>query len=173
MAARVHVRSRPVATTGWARFLRDALDERDWSAAELARHIDGRLGTGEISKWLNGKVTPGLASIRAVCRALDVPAVQGMIAAGHLTPDDVGVTVINRPRSIEPEDLSNDELIGVLARRLKATADEQGESEKSEESDQFPAPSEDETPAPPAVNRPSLIKGRLEGEQIAARRRRS
>lgn len=100
----------------WACFLRDALDERGWHQAELSRRsgVDDAL----ISKWLSGQVRPGLAKIRSVCVALGVPPVQGMIASGDLQSEDVGATVVIRPRTTGPSDLTDKELLAELARRL-------------------------------------------------------
>lgn len=106
------------ATTPWSRWLRKELREREWKDAELVRRADGRFGSSEVSRWLAGKVTPKLDSIRTVCDVLGVPAVQGMIAAGHLEAADVGATIVELP-PLQTEQLSNADLLDEIGRRLE------------------------------------------------------
>lgn len=114
--ARVHVSSGFVTTTTtWARWLRDALAEREWSQADLVRRSNGDFADSEVSRWLSGKVNPKIPNIRKVCALLGVAPVEGIIAAGHLEPDDVGATVISRPR--QTHELPELELIEELRRR--------------------------------------------------------
>lgn len=103
-------------TTSWATWLRARLAEHDWDQSDLIRASHGRLDAGLVSRWLSGDNVPQLPNIRVVCRALGVPAVEGMIAAGRLEPGDVGITLIRqRPR---PADLSARELGEEVTRRL-------------------------------------------------------
>lgn len=101
-----------------------------------------------MSRWLTRGAAPDLESVRAVCRALGVPAVAGMLAAGLLAPEDVDVTVVERHRGAH--DLSNRELLAELGRRL--------------------APDDEQVPVePPMVSR--IAPRGVEGEDWAARRR--
>lgn len=99
--------SQPVTTTTpWSQWLAAALAERDWTPADLIRAVRDkafkRLDDGLLSRWLSGDAIPQMDNIRIVCRALGVPAVEGMIAAGRLEPDDVGVTFIRqRTRAVD------------------------------------------------------------------------
>ena len=103
----------------WARWLQAQLDERGWIQAELVRRSAGAISRARVSRWLGG-ANPDLDAIRATCAALGVPAVEGMIAAGHLLPDDVGATVIQRP---DPAGLTKRELLAELDRRLPDDAE--------------------------------------------------
>lgn len=101
----------------WPEWLRAQLEERGWNQTDLKNRSG--VNDSQISRWLAGKNHPGLAKIRAVCQALGVPPVEGMIAAGHLLPEDVvGTAVVIRPRTTGPGDLSDSELLAELARRL-------------------------------------------------------
>ena len=82
--------------TGWARWLRDQLRERDWQPIEVTRRSDGKVASSQMTRWLDSSRTPDIESIRKVCAILGVPAVAGMIAAGRLRPEDVGATIVQR-----------------------------------------------------------------------------
>ncbi|MHA6626925.1 helix-turn-helix domain-containing protein [Pseudonocardia sichuanensis] len=181
-----------MAASGWTDWLHDALEERHWDQAELSKRsgVDDAL----ISKWLSGKVRPGLASIRSVCAALGVRPVEGMIAAGHLEPSDVGATVINQQRTTpRVSELHHDVLLADLARRLdEATAESRPEPRPEPNPDGMSdllralqaavaadrAGSEEDEPESEALRGEAqdrirrLLRGRLEGEQVAARRRK-
>lgn len=141
------------STTTWSRFLSAALAERDWTGADLIRKSRDRLDAGLVSRWLSGEATPQIPNIRTVCRALGVPAIEGMIAAGRLEPDDVGVTFI-RQRT-RAGDLSARELGEEVTRRLHVA-----ESITNTDSDQSSAPS------------PFVTDMGQEGKNWAARRRK-
>lgn len=61
---------------------------------------------------------PEPAAVRAVCVALQVPVVDGMLAAGYLTPADLDIEVLERPAA-GAHTLGNRELLAELARRLE------------------------------------------------------
>lgn len=116
-------------TTSWATWLRARLAEHDWDQADLIRAAQNRLDAGLVSRWLSGDNTPQLPNIRIVCRALGVPAVEGMIAARRLEPGDVGVTLIRqRPRL---SDSSARELAEEVTRRLRIAESVESEQDKS------------------------------------------
>lgn len=139
-----------VTTTTWATWLSAALAERDWTMADLIRRSMNRLDAGLVSRWLSSDAVPQLPNIRLVCRALGVPAVEGMIAAGRLEPDDIGVTLIRqRTRAL---DLSARELGEEVVRRLYVAEDTERASE------------------PPST---MVSDMGIEGESWAARRRKT
>lgn len=94
-------------TSGWAQWLQSRLDERGMKPAALIRASGGKVTSPRLANWLSGKEVPRMSSIRAVCAALGVPAVEGAIAAGHLVPEDVGAVVVDRPplRSLTKREL--------------------------------------------------------------------
>ncbi|MFC5993517.1 helix-turn-helix domain-containing protein [Pseudonocardia hispaniensis] len=136
--------------SSWAVWLQNRLDERSWRQAELVNRSGGTVTRAQVSRWLKGGHVPDIASIRDVCEVLGVPAVEGMIAAGHLSPEDLGVSVIERHR--EARDLSKRELLAELDRRI---------------------PDDEAEPAPPPISIPRISPEGLgvEGEDFAARRR--
>jgi hypothetical protein len=144
-------------TTSWATWLRARLAEHDWEQHDLIRASSPKLDAGLVSRWLSGDAVPHLPNIRVVCRALGVPAVEGMIAAGRLEPNDVGVTLIRqKPRA---SDLSARELGEEVTRRLAVAESVEGSRPPGE--DGYPKSAEH-------TQRPL---GR-EGESWAARRRK-
>lgn len=145
-----------VAGTGWGDWLRDQLAERGWIAADLIRHSDEQISSSQTTRWLNKGQSPTFESVRAVCTVLGVRVIDGLLAAGLLSPEDIGATVITRPRTLT--ETPNRELAAEFVRRLtEVVRDKPGESDDSghnvAELDQAVQP-----------------QGR-EGEQWAARRR--
>jgi transcriptional regulator with XRE-family HTH domain len=104
----------PSGVTDWARWLQAQLDELGWRRSDLTNRAPG-VNKDRLSKWLRSEEVPRLEAIRRVCAALGVPAVQGMVAAGHLRPEDVGATVLQLPDVWRP---SKRELLEEIARRI-------------------------------------------------------
>jgi hypothetical protein len=123
-AARVQVPSSPVAdTAGWRTWLRGKLDERRWRPADLIRAAAAkgeRLESSQVTRWLRTGQAPSFDSVRAVCAALGVPVVEGLVAAGRISPAEVGASVTVQSRPIE--DVGHRALLDELARRLGQTA---------------------------------------------------
>jgi hypothetical protein len=121
------------------------------------RRSGGSVSTPQVSRWVGAQSMPTWDSVRDVCGALQVPAVQGMIAAGLLTASDVGVTVVEHPRDIT--ELPHRELLDEIARRL-----DQGITKAGSDVE------------PSRGSLTTHIRARLdptaEGEQQAARRRK-
>lgn len=149
-----------VAGTAWGDWLRDQLAERGWKPADLIRRSKGEINSSQTTRWLKDGMGPSFESVRAVCGALGQPVVQGLLAADLLAPEDVGVTVIERPRRLE--EIHHRELLGEIARRLEALVPESTNVDGGERADQQDSRA---TSDPPRLGR------RIEGEQIAARRR--
>jgi hypothetical protein len=102
---------------GWSRWLDSHLRRLKWDNVDLVRAADGAFGTDAVSRWRTGKMTPKVPAIREVCRALGLPAVEGMIAAGLITADDVGATLVTPPPA-RASALTSDELLAEIGRRL-------------------------------------------------------
>lgn len=139
-------------TSGWARWLHAQLDKKRLTPAALIRASGGALSSPRLTNWLSGKETPRLSSIRIVCATLNVPAVEGMIAAGHLRPEDVGATVVHPP---EPRPITKREVLDWIARNApdEDTPDDTASGERP-------------------TARPYVVRPRgQEGQDWAARRR--
>lgn len=102
--------------SSWSNWLGAQLAERDWTQADLVRASNPKLDDSAVSRWRSGQLVPQLANIRIVCRALGVPAVEGMIAAGRLEPEDLGITFIQQRACAA--DLTARELAEEITRRL-------------------------------------------------------
>jgi transcriptional regulator with XRE-family HTH domain len=105
---------------GWRTWLRGQLDQRRWRPADLVRAGKGSLESSQVTRWLRSDQAPSFESVRAVCAALGVPVVEGLLAAGLVSPAEVGATVVVESRPIE--DLGDRTLVDELARRLARTA---------------------------------------------------
>lgn len=141
--------------SGWARWLQEQLDERGWQDIEVAKRSGGTIVSSQMTRWLNTERRPDMRSIRKVCAVLGVRPVEGMIAAGYLDPDDIGATI----RQVDPDALTDRELIDELARRLDAVSGERPTSI-------------DGQPTSPSGSRPYVVRPvGQEGQDWAARRR--
>jgi hypothetical protein len=69
---------------------------------------------------LRSDQAPSFESVRAVCAALGVPVVDGLVAAGLVSPSEVGARVVVQTQSVES--LNDHVLLGELARRLARAA---------------------------------------------------
>lgn len=78
--------------TGWARWLREQLRERDWQPIEITRRTG--IASSQTSRWLDSPRVPDVPSIKKVCRAFDVPVVTGLLAAGVLDRSDIDGVVV-------------------------------------------------------------------------------
>lgn len=149
---------------GWAGWLQRALDQRDWKPSELTKRSGGAISSSQLTRWLAGDYLPKLDAIRAVCAVLGVPPVEGMIAAGHLVPEDVGATITG---SWQIHEVSNPELLGELARRL----DQLDYIAMSNDPQVVQAESDHETPNGGKRPAPIRLRDEDEGVRTAARRR--
>ena len=104
----------PSPDVSWARWLQAQLDERGWRRSDLIERSPD-VTKDRLSKWLRSEEVPRIAAIRSVCRTLGIPAVEGLVAAGHLEPADVGAAITQR---IGVTGLTDWELLEEIARRL-------------------------------------------------------
>lgn len=72
-------------TVNFPLWLRQELDDREWTPMEFSRRLG--VGHGTISMWLSGKRHPNPKSIKLVADALVIDEDVAMIAAGHKSPD--------------------------------------------------------------------------------------
>lgn len=84
------------------------------AGAEIARiaKVDG----GTVSRWKTGKVRPSIESVIAIARNWSRPAVEALIAADYLLATDAN-EVVEIGRGVG--DLTDDELIAEMQRRMK------------------------------------------------------
>lgn len=92
------------------------MELHQWRRGDL---VDQGIPKDRLSKWLRGEEVPKIDMIRRVCSILDVPAVDGMVAAGHLRAEDVGATVV---RLNDARELTDRALLDELAERLAERA---------------------------------------------------
>lgn len=78
----------------------------DWLAARMvatgfASNSDLARATGVpdsvISRWRTSGTTPSIAQLRRLCPALQVSLLELLVAAGHVTADEAGVTAFTQP----------------------------------------------------------------------------
>lgn len=144
------------ASTSFSTWLEGRLKEKGWSERELSRQA--AVAQSQVSRWGEG-ATPKKESIRAVCAALGVPAVEGFIAAGYLVPEDVGATI--ETTVVQLQDVTDRELVEEVARRFEAYA--QGAEGPTDSA-------EDPPPARRLYATNESIAHLHPGEQLAARR---
>jgi transcriptional regulator with XRE-family HTH domain len=105
------------ASDAFVDWLDERLQERGWSARELSRRSD--VAQSQITRWRDG-AKPSLKSIRSVCAALGLPAVEGFIAIGYLAPDDIGATITTNV--VELREVEDEALVDEISRRFRAYA---------------------------------------------------
>lgn len=97
----------------FATWLDTHMRDRGLTPADLATAAG--LAQSVVSRWRTGRVRPSVDNIRAAAHALRVPVVDGLIAAGILSPDDIAPPTAE----VTAASLSDEELIEELARRLR------------------------------------------------------
>lgn len=95
-------------------YLQTQLDRHSWTRADLARAsgIDASL----IGRWIRGEVVPGVPAARAIADAVGRPMLEVLVAAGLLTPEEAKQRTTAPP---SPAELTDEQLIGEVARRLQ------------------------------------------------------
>ncbi len=101
----------------FATYIEGHLARRGWEVSDLAARAG--LSPSVIHRWRKG-YRPNLDNARLVAKALGVPILEVLLAAGQLTPDEAGATVA-APSPIA--ELTNAELLRELERRLARTED--------------------------------------------------
>lgn len=92
---------------GWPDYLTAALSRARLNRVELSRvtGIDSSL----VSRWLAGRAQPGIPHLRRLSRALGVPLLTLLVAAGHLEPHEAGLR--GAPEPPEPEDIDVEKIV--------------------------------------------------------------
>ena len=67
-----------------ATWIRRQLERREWSPADLTRHLG--VGTGRVSEWLSGKRRPSPASCLKLADVFDADPDVVLALAGHRPP---------------------------------------------------------------------------------------
>ena len=97
------------------------------AGAEIARvaKVDG----GTVSRWKRGTVKPSVESVIAIARNWNRPAVEALVAGSYLDAADAAQVIeIGRGAS----DLTDDELIAEMQRRMKGLRDALEAAQKSD-----------------------------------------
>lgn len=101
-------------------YLRQQLDRREWTAADLARASG--LSESVIGRWLKAATLPSVDNARALANALERPMLEVVVAVGILAPEEITATVEVGPRL---STLSDEELLAEVARRVKRNGREE------------------------------------------------
>ena len=99
-------------------YLQRQIDHRDdlSTVSDLAR-VTG-IPQANLSRWMRGQSMPNAANFRELAEALGRPVLEVIVAAGLVTPEEVG-----RPLTAPSLDaLSDDELLRELRHRLASAA---------------------------------------------------
>jgi transcriptional regulator with XRE-family HTH domain len=113
----MHVPSAGVTENRWWQFVQAALDERGWTASELARRAGFERSI--TARWkAGGEVT--VTNARKVAGALQMPLIRVLVPAGILTDDEVaGVDATDGPTL---DQVTDDDLLAEIRRRFHRTA---------------------------------------------------
>lgn len=79
---------------GFAGYLRRAMEAVGITAADLSRATG--IKDSVISRWLKGSI-PTVENLRLLAPVLQVPVRDLVVAAGHMFPEEVGLTEIPEP----------------------------------------------------------------------------
>lgn len=101
--------------TDWWVFVQSQLDRRGWSGADFQR--TSGIHRSRLNSWKDG-ATPTVEMARAVARAFGMPVKTVFIAAGFLTPEELG-TPASAP--VDLKEITDQALLRELERRLLAT----------------------------------------------------
>lgn len=101
------------------------------------------VNAGSFSAWENGKGQPTIATIVAVARGYGASPIDGIIAAGYATPEEIQDWLTKTATDAALHDATNSELVRELERRLEASAPTDTISPVSE----LPTPDDEVRPA--------------------------
>lgn len=79
----------------FARWLDGTLTERGIAGGEIAKAID--VNDSAVSRWRNGKGSPGLDSIMKLAKTLEVDPIRLAVTAGLMAKKEVGVDQLPIP----------------------------------------------------------------------------
>lgn len=95
----------------FAEWLTRTLAERDIAGGEVARALG--VNDSAISRWKNGKATPGLDSAMALAEYLGVDPVGLAVTAGLMNPKQVGVDRLPLPEDTKRRTYIKDQIMGI------------------------------------------------------------
>src|SRR5690348_14348892 len=87
---------------GWENYLRDAMSAAKIpNAAELSR-LTG-VNESQISRWLRGVGQPDVSNLRRLSPALNIPILELLVAAGHITSGEAKIRDVQPPQRIHTD----------------------------------------------------------------------
>jgi transcriptional regulator with XRE-family HTH domain len=95
----------------FAEWLSRTLAERDIAGGEVARALG--VNDSAISRWRNGKATPGLESMMALAEFLDVNPIALAVTAGLMDERQVGVSRLELPKQSRALAMAEDQIMRI------------------------------------------------------------
>lgn len=95
----------------FAEWLTRTLTERGISGGEVARALD--VNDSAVSRWRNGKATPGLESVMALADYLKVPPVALAVTAGLMREKQAGTPRLPLPSDTKSRAMVRDQIMGI------------------------------------------------------------
>jgi transcriptional regulator with XRE-family HTH domain len=95
----------------FAEWLSRTLAERDIAGGEVARALG--VNDSAISRWRNGKATPGLESVMALAEFLDVNPIALAVTAGLMDERQVGVPRLELPEQSRALAMAEDQIMRI------------------------------------------------------------
>jgi transcriptional regulator with XRE-family HTH domain len=95
----------------FAEWLSRTLAERDIAGGEVARALG--VNDSAISRWRNGKATPGLESVMALAEFLDVNPIALAVTAGLMDERQVGVSRLELPKQSRALAMAEDQIMRI------------------------------------------------------------
>lgn len=95
----------------FAEWLSRTLAERDIAGGEVARALG--VNDSAISRWKNGKASPGLDSVMKLADFLEVDPVALAVTAGLMNPRQVGVGKLELPAETRVMALVEDQIMKI------------------------------------------------------------
>lgn len=85
-----------------------------------------------LAKWRDGHSEPGLSTIEQIAEALGRRTVELLIAAGYITAEDVGITVVVPERRVDIDDaIENDPTLSDVEREVLRAARQMGQAARA------------------------------------------
>lgn len=95
----------------FAEWLSRTLAERDIAGGEVARALG--VNDSAISRWKNGKASPGLDSVMKLAEFLEVNPVALAVTAGLMKSDQVGVEKLPLPEDTRARERIRDQIMSI------------------------------------------------------------
>lgn len=87
------------------------LIEREIAGGEVARALG--VNDSAVSRWRNGKATPGLDSVMKLASFLDVHPVRLAVTAELMKPHEVGMEPLPMPKDTKTRTLVHEQILGM------------------------------------------------------------